>query len=131
MKKSRLTAIINAILSVRESISDETALTVSALYPEWRDETEYSVGDRILYDGILYKCLQAHTSQNAWNPADASSLWSRVLIPDPDVIPDWIQPDSTNGYMTGDKVRYDSHVWISTIDNNVWIPGVYGWDLVE
>ena len=30
--------------------------------------------------------------------------------------------------MTGDKVRHNEKVWVSTIDNNVWEPGVYGWD---
>lgn len=32
--------------------------------------------------------------------------------------------------MTGDKVRHNDKVWISIIDNNVWEPGVYGWNEV-
>lgn len=54
-------------------------------------------------------------------------LCNKVLIPDDDVIPEWEQPDSTNGYMTGDKVIFNNHIWESTVDNNVWTPGVYGW----
>jgi hypothetical protein len=50
-----------------------------------------------------------------------------VLIPDPDVIPEWEQPDSTNPYMKGDKVAHNSKTWVSDVDNNVWEPGVYGW----
>lgn len=40
-------------------------------------------------------------------------------------------PNCTNPYQTGDKVTYNGATWISTIDNNVWEPGVYGWTKVE
>ena len=53
-----------------------------------------------------------------------------MLIPDPEVIPEWEQPGSTNPYMIGDKVRHNGKTWVSTIDNNVWEPGVYGWEVV-
>lgn len=39
-------------------------------------------------------------------------------------------PDSTNPYMTGDKVTHNGSTWVSTCDNNVWEPGVYGWETV-
>ena len=39
-------------------------------------------GDRVLWDGTLYKVLQDHTSQGAWKPADAPSLWAKVLTSD-------------------------------------------------
>lgn len=109
-------------------LTDEQALTVSIIYPIWDGNgTVYSVGDRVLYNSILYKCLQAHTSQSTWNPADAPSLWAKVLIPTPGVIPDWEQPDSTNPYAKGDKVKHKDKIWVSDIDNNVWEPSVYGW----
>ena len=75
--------------------------------------------------------LQAHTSQDGWEPNVAPSLFAKVLIPDPEVIPEWEQPDSTNPYMKGDKVTHNGYTWISDIDNNVWEPGVYGWSMVE
>lgn len=127
MKKSRLDAFVAAIKAVRASIDDSIALTVPDLYPEWSPDKTYSVGDRVLYGDILYICLQAHTAQLTWSPTDAVSLWSRVLIPDPDAIPAWIQPDSTNPYHKGDKVTHNGKTWVSTIDGNVWEPGVYGW----
>lgn len=127
MKKGRLNAFIAAIRAIRSTVDDTTALTVPQLYPEWSSDKAYAVGDRILYEGTLYKCLQAHTAQSDRIPTNASSLWAMVLIPDPDVIPEWVQPDSTNPYSKGDKVRYDGKVWVSDIDNNVWTPGTYGW----
>lgn len=109
-----------------EMLTDEQAATVPTLYRAWEPGVDYAVGDRRLYNGILYKCLQAHTSHETWNPADAPSLWAKVLIPDPDVIPAWEQPDSTNPYMTGDKVTHNGKTWVSDVDNNVWEPGATG-----
>lgn len=131
MNREKLYALIESIKSVRASVDDKTALDAKGLYPEWKTETAYSVGDRVLYGGTLYKCLQSHTSQQTWTPTDAVSLWAEVLIPDPEVIPDWVQPESTNPYMKGDKVRHNGKAWESLIDNNVWEPGVYGWTETE
>lgn len=127
MTREQLSAFINAIKALRGTIDDETALTAPAFFPAWQTDTAYTTDTRVRYDGILYKCLQSHTSQEAWTPTDAPSLWARVLIPDPEVIPEWVQPDSTNPYMTGDKVRYNGKVYESIVDNNVWPPDVYGW----
>lgn len=75
--------------------------------------------------------LQAHRSQDSWTPDVSPSLFAKVLIPDPEVIPEWEQPDSTNPYMTGDKVTHNGHTWECSIDNNVWEPGVYGWTIID
>lgn len=109
------------------SLDDTDALNAIELYPVWADDVSYVAGDRVRYDGVLYKCLQAHTSQPDWTPDAAPSLWAKVLIPDPDVIPAWEQPDATNAYMQGDKVTHNGVTWVSEVDNNVWAPGVYGW----
>ena len=69
-----------------------------------------------------------HLAQPGWNPTDAPSLWARVLIEDPDTLPEWVQPDSTNGYGKGDRVRHLGKIWVSVISENVWEPGVYGWE---
>lgn len=116
------------IESLAETLEDESALQVTELFPNWTTDISYEVGARVRYNDILYKCLISHTSQETWTPDVSPSLWTRVLIPDPETIPEWIQPDSTNPYMTGDKVTHNNKTWISTIDNNVWEPGVYGWD---
>lgn len=113
-------------------LTDEQALTVPLIYPAWSgDGISYAAGDRVMYGGVLYKCLQAHTSQSTWAPTDAPSLWTKVLIPTPGEIPDWEQPESTNPYAKGDKVRHNGKTWVSDIDNNVWEPGVYGWTEVN
>lgn len=120
-----------AILKAVQSLSDEDALTAPMLFERWDGNgVSYSTGTRLYHDGVLYKVLQDHTSQDSWNPLDAPSLFAKVLIPDPQVIPDWEQPESTNPYMKDDKVKHNGKTWISIIDNNVWEPGVYGWEEV-
>lgn len=130
MTRERFYALLRAIKNVREAVPDDIACSVPDLYATWKTDTAYSVGDRVLYGGKVYKCLQAHTSQETWTPTDAVSLWAEVLNPDPEVIPEWVQPESTNPYMKGDRVRHNGKVWVSDVDNNVWEPGVYGWSEV-
>ena len=109
------------------AIEDETALRMVEYYPA-PEAAAYAAGDRIQYNGKLYKCLQAHTAQADWNPVDSPSLWAEVLAgQDGTEIGEWVQPDSTNPYMAGDKVAHNGKTWASDIDNNVWEPGVYGW----
>lgn len=112
------------------SLEDSDALEAIQLFPHWSGENVgYFVDDKVQYDNILYRCLQAHTSQDAWTPTAATSLWAKVLIPDPNIIPEWEQPDSTNPYQIGDKVRFEGKVYESLIANNIWSPAVYpaGW----
>lgn len=110
---------------------DNTALRMVEFYPAWEAGTDYAAGFKVQYGGTLYKCLQAHTAQADWSPDAAPSLWAKVLIPDPEVIPEWEQPDSTNPYSKGDKVTHNGKTWVSDIDNNVWTPGEYGWTEAE
>ena len=122
---------IEAVRALVKTADDTTAVAVKALYPDWRADKAYNKGDRVLYNGTLFSCLQSHTSQDTWSPSVSPSLWAEVLIPDPEVIPDWKQPESTNPYMKGDKVKHNGKTWISDVDNNVWEPGVYGWSEVN
>lgn len=109
------------------AIEDETALRMVEYYPA-PEAASYAAGDRIQCNGKLYKCLQAHTAQADWNPVDAPSLWAEVLAgQDGTEIGEWVQPDSTNPYMRGDRVSYNGKIYESEVDNNVWAPGVYGW----
>lgn len=111
------------------SLSDEDALEAINLFASWKPSKAYVKDERVTYEGILYKCLQAHTSQEAWTPIAAPSLWAKVLIPDENTIPQWEQPDSTNAYMKGDKIIFEDKIYESLIDNNVWSPAAYpaGW----
>lgn len=116
-----------------KSMDDTSAVAYPDLFPLWSaDNRLYKVDDRVRYDGLLYKVLQEHYSRETWEPTNAPSLFAKVLIPDPEVVPVWEQPDSTNPYMKGDRVHYPDEngpIYQSTIDNNVWSPEAYpaGW----
>ena len=127
MRKSEALRYRQHIEIAVQSLPDNEALETVMLYPMWKSDTAHPAGQRVRYNGTLYKCLTAHTSQADWTPDAAPSLWAKVLIPDPDTVPEWEQPDSTNPYMQGDKVTHNGATWVSDIDNNVWTPGEYGW----
>lgn len=111
------------------NLDDTDALEAIQLFPKWEPNIQYEQNDRVRYENILYRCLQPHNSQESWTPAAAASLWAKVLIPDPEVIPDWEQPDSTNAYQIGDKVKFEGKIYENLIDNNIWSPAAYpaGW----
>lgn len=109
-------------------IPDEEAPECAWMFPAWNPAGHtYTVGDRVQYSGLLYRCLTAHTSQADWQPGAAPSLW--VRIDDPAVEwPEWRQPvGSTDAYAKGAKVSHSGKHWISDVDGNVWEPGVSGW----
>lgn len=130
MTRNEAKLFIEAFVKLRNLATDEMSLQVPNLYPTWKSETAYKTGERVLYNNVLYKVLQDHTSQETWTPDAAVSLFAKVLIPDETAVPEWEQPDSTNTYKTGDKVTHNDKTWVSTVDNNSWEPGVYGWDEV-
>ena len=133
MNKARITAFLNAVKKTRETVTDEQALAAVDLFPAWDSGShDYATGERVMYGGKLYKVLQAHTSQEAWTPAAAPSLFAEILPGQDGEIGEWVQPDSTNPYMKGDKVTHNGKKWESTIDNNVWEPGtVVYWAEIE
>lgn len=133
MTREKAFQLRRMIVKASASLGDEEAVNAVELFPVWRADGSYAAGDRVRYEGVLYRCLQDHEAQDAWTPVAAASLWAKVLIPDPDEIPEWEQPDSTNGYKKGDRVRFEGAVYESLVDNNVWSPAAYpqGWQKVE
>lgn len=125
---ARAKALRAQIESNAAVMPDEEAVQFVELFPNWSpNSVSYTADTRVRYNGVLYRVLQDHVSQEEWTPTAAASLFAKVLIPDENVIPEWEQPDSTNPYMAGDTVTHNGKTWTSDVDNNVWEPGVYGW----
>lgn len=103
-KAKRLRPIIEKAAA---SLPDAEALQAPEIFPLWEAGASYKVGVKVQYNGVLYKVLQAHTSQATWTPDTAVSLFAKVLIPDENKTPEWEQPGSTNPYMKGDRVTYN------------------------
>lgn len=131
MKRSHALLLRQMIEKAAVSLPDEDAIDAVELFPTWQTDTAYTIGIRVQYSEKLYKCVQAHTSQADWTPDVTPALWTEVARPGE--IPVWRQPTGAqDAYMTGDKVWYpgkDTTVWESTMDYNVYLPGVYGWEV--
>lgn len=125
MIQERARKLREIILKATVSLSDEDALEAVEMFPHWISGHSYAVNDRVQFANILYKCVQAHTSQSDWTPDVTKALWTVVSIEE---YPEWIQPTGAqDAYNKGDKVSHNSKHWISDVDTNVWEPGVYGW----
>ncbi len=122
------TSIAFVTLAESGAIDDVTASEHAALFAKWTSGVPYAVGAiRSYTDGCLYRCVQAHTSQDDWTPNTAVSLWAKVGDP-AEEYPAWGQPvGAHDAYDIGDKVTYNGKKWVSTAASNVWQPGVYGW----
>lgn len=103
------------------------------MFPEWKSGVSYETGKRIGYNGIIYKVLQAHTAQSDWMPDKTPALFSRIDGRSNDAdYPDWVQPTgATDTYAKDDKVTYSGKRWVSDLNDNVWVPGVYGWSIAD
>lgn len=122
------------IMSQQMNLEDSHAMEIADLYPEWKEGKTYKTDEIVKYgvnaDGEtqLYRIIQAHTSQAGWEPDAAASLFKAVGF-DESGTSIWTQPlGATDAYQTGDVVIHNEKKWISTVDNNVWEPGVYGWE---
>lgn len=135
MKRSELFKIREMIEKASASLPDADAIEAAELFPAWAVGVAYSVGERVQYDGKLYKVVQAHTSQADWTPPTVPALFTEVAKPGE--IPVWKQPTGAqDAYNKGNKVWYpdvNTTVYESVIDSNVWSPNDYpqGWKVVE
>ena len=109
------------------SLTDEDALQAVELFPQWVVEHAYVVGERLQYNGVLYRVIQAHTSQADWTPDITPALFVVVSL---DEWPEFVQPTGAHdAYNKGDKVTFEGKHYISLIDGNVYSPTAYpaGW----
>ena len=125
---SEAEALRGKVENMTTYIPDEEAEADTWAFPAWVAPHDYAVGDRIRYNGLLYKVVQAHTSQETWTPDVTPALYARISDPTEEW-PEWIQPTGAqDAYSIGDKVSHNEKHWVSNANANVWEPGVYGWD---
>ena len=112
-----------------KDFNDETALDNKELYPDWNGNSISVVrGELLYYNKNLYRVNQSHTTQNDWAPDITPALFTKVSLEE---WPEWVQPTgSQDAYNIGDKCSHNGKHWESTLDGNVWEPGVYGWSEV-
>ena len=122
MTRAKALALRRILLEAIKHLDDELAEQGTELFPAWKSGKTYAVGDRVKHNDLLYKCVQAHTSQDDWTPAVAASLWARAHDPSEEW-PEWIQPTGAHdAYAKDAKVSHNGKHWISNVDSNVWEP---------
>lgn len=121
------------------TLTDEQAMSVATIYPEWTVGKAYSVGDIFSWgtnsvgDPQLYKVVQAHTSQADWTPESTPSLYDAFGL-DESGHTIWARPSGAHdAYNIGDIVNYNGTLYKSVINGNVWSPDEYaaGWEVYE
>lgn len=116
--------LINYMVAARSTASDEAALEIISIYPYWKDGLTVAAGERFQYNNLLYRCIQAHTTQADWMPDATPALWAKVSLEE---WPEWEQPlGSEDAYPKDAKVIHNGVKYISLIDANVWEPGATG-----
>ena len=118
-------AAITLAMMQAEALSDDEALKVPALYPEWSgNSVVYPVGTRVLYNGTLYRSLETRTSTPTTSPIDSPQDWVKVLPSSyGETAPEW---ENGHSYNQGDRVTRRGNIYESTMDSNIYEPGVFG-----
>ena len=115
-----------------ETLPEKDAQAVTLLFPKWEGNgVAYPLGRVLQFNHHLYEVMQPHTSQADWAPDVATTLFRRRYAPTGG-IPEWQPWDGHNDslHQIGSEVMLDGIHWISTVPNNHWRPGEYGWDQV-
>jgi hypothetical protein len=106
----------------------EAVITLN-LFPYWSPGVAYAAGAVLVHNGELIEVVQAHTSQPDWQPENVPALY-KIHRPAGSVAP-WVQPlGAHDAYQIGERVTHNGQTWESTVNANVWAPGVYGWTVV-
>jgi len=122
-----------------KDLSEEQKDNVMGQYPEWEAGINYSTGDKVKRNGVVYEVIQNHRSQADWQPESTNALYKQyfnLAIKNEDgteteVVADFNQPTGAHDtYKKGDKVRFNGKIYVSKIDNNAYSPADYaqGWE---
>lgn len=127
-----VSSLIFVKLAEEGSLDDITISEHPSLFPIWTPQWTGKAGTILMDDGNLYRSIHdiTNTAQNT-KPSATPSMWTAISDPTQEY-PEWVQPiGAHDAYSNGDKVSHENKHWISTTDGNVWMPGVYGWEVVE
>lgn len=131
MKRHEAIKFRQAIVQGANSLPAEVALEVPELFKKWAVGEAVKVNEVRQDNGLLYRVIQAHTTQANWTPEQTPALW--VKVQPAGVIADWVQPTGAHdAYNIGDKMKFNGQAYESVINGNVYSPTAYpaGWKLI-
>ena len=106
------------------SVDDNTALRMAEFYPVWAENTEYAAGYKVQHGGKLWRVMQAHTSQDGWQPANAASLFEQINETHSGAMDDPVPYDGNMALENGKHYIQDNEIYLCTRDtvNPVYNP---------
>lgn len=109
---------------------DTTIIDCEDLVDSWQADNDYVVNDIRKYDGQVYRCVQAHTSQDGWEPSQTPALWVIKHTKNKDKPKPFVQPQGAHdAYMLDEVVLIEidgvMKLCISKVDNNAYSPADY------
>ena len=122
--------MLKSIYGLADGQSNEKIVNNKSAFPWWNGNgVKYVVDDIVRYNDKVYRVILAHTSQSNWTPDVAVSLFVEISLEE---FPEWKQPAGAHdAYKLGAKCSHKGKHWICTYDNNIYEPGVYGWDEIK
>lgn len=78
MKRFVIEGLRKIIEQAAQSLDDKTALEAVCLHRCWAEGTAYSAGLKVRRDERLFRCVQAHTSMDGWEPENVPALWEEI-----------------------------------------------------
>ena len=138
-KRQAAEQLRRALQLFAETLSEDKALEVPAVFPAYQVGRAYSQGEYLVYgvnalgDPQLYRVAQPHTSAAEWPPASTPALYTPLGL-DGQGYPVWSRPTGAHdAYNKGDIVSYKGTLYRSLVDGNTWSPDTYpaGWEEVQ
>jgi|GEM_PF-4083891 len=113
-----------------DGLSEEQFADIAYLYPDWVSTKAYALDEKLRYEGVLYKVVQAHTAQPNWTPDTVPALYTKYRDPAAGPQP-WVQPTGAqDAYVMDDLVTHDNPndggaIWVyqSKLASNATEPG--------
>ena len=124
MKRSEALNLRKHIENAVQSLPDTAALEAVVLHPVWKFGIAYTVGYKAQHNGRLWRCRQAHTSQEGWEPDNVPALWEEICETHDGTLADPIPYEGSMALENGKYYSQDGVVYLCTRDtvNPVYNP---------
>lgn len=120
------------LASTAMTIADNDVLKFSAILPEWTADGAFKAKEVVKFGKDLYRAVQDVPASVTDEPDKLNTYWSKIQPSAADGIYEWLQPlGATDCYSLNDIVMHNGKKLKSTVNYNVWEPGVYGWTEVK
>ena len=106
------------------SVDDNMALRMKEFYPAWSAGVSYAAGYKVQDNVKLWRCLQAHTSQEGWEPENFAARWEEICETHDGSLYDPIPYDGNMALVSGKYYSQDGVTYLCSRDtvNPVYNP---------